>query len=412
MADKSIISTDPELAALIQQEEKRQRETINLIASENYTSNAVREALASRATDKYAEGYPGKRYYAGCDIVDQIEQCAIERCKKLFGAEMANVQPHAGSQANFAAYYALLQPGQTILAMNLASGGHLTHGHPVNASGSWYHCVSYGVDPESGLINYEQVAQQADIHRPALIIAGASAYARTIDFAQFAAIARSVNARLMVDMAHIAGLVAAGVHPSPLPHADIVTSTTHKTLRGPRGGIILAKHELSDRVNRAIMPGTQGGPFMHTIAAKAVCFQEALRDDFVHYQKQVVHNAQQLARCLQALGYTIVTGGTDTHLFVIDLRTTKHTGLSAQRALAQVGITTSRSCIPNDPQSAWVTSGLRLGTAGMTTRGLTEAQIPALAACIDETLRASSPENITALAHEITRFARALLLPQ
>jgi glycine hydroxymethyltransferase len=362
-------SVDPLIADLITQEDARIASTINLIASENYPSQAVREAQASLLTSKYAEGYPGKRYYAGCGVVDQIEQCAIDRCKALFGAEHVNVQPHAGCQANMAVCYAVLKPGDTILGMSLAAGGHLTHGHPVNFSGSYYKSIQYGVNKETELLDYDEIETLAQLHRPKLIIVGASAYSRTIDYARMHNIAQSVGAYLLADIAHIAGLIAAKLHLSPIPHADFVTSTTHKTLRGPRGGLIMCKKEHAALIDRAIIPGTQGGPFMHTIAAKAVAFHEALQPEFVAYQKQVIANARAMAARFQELGYRIVAGGTDTHLFVVDLRSIGMTGHDAQELLEKNGIIVSKSCIPFDPAKPWITSGIRIGTPAITTQG-------------------------------------------
>jgi len=409
---KSLHLIDPEIDMLIQQENQRQSETLNFIASENYASAAVREACSSSPMNKYAEGYPNKRYYAGCTTVDAIEQLAIDRCKTLFGAEAANVQPNAGSSANFAAYAAILQPGDTILGMSLAHGGHLTHGHFANASGTLYRSISYGVHPETELIDYEQVARLAEQHRPKVIIAGASAYSRIIDFEKFAAIAKAYNAYLMADIAHIAGLVAAGIHPSPVGHADLITSTTHKTLRGPRGGIILSTATLGEAVNRAIMPGTQGGPFMNIIAAKAVCFAEAMMPEFKAYQHRIVETARQMAQTLQGCGYRIVSGGTDNHLFIIDLQGSKHTGLTAQKLLEQIGITVSRSCIPNDPQKPWVTSGIRIGTPPMATRNMDITAAQEIALLIDEALRceALDERKLAHLAAEVKRWALQLSL--
>ncbi|MBY0110261.1 MAG: serine hydroxymethyltransferase [Candidatus Babeliaceae bacterium] len=372
MNSEKLTFVDPEIFSIIQKEEQRQQYEIDLIASENYASLAIREATGSVLTNKYAEGYPGKRYYGGCEFVDMAENLAIERCKKIFGADHVNVQPHAGSQANMIAYTALLQPGDTILGMSLASGGHLTHGHGVNFSGGLYKAIQYGVEAQTGLLNYGEIQKLAREHKPKLIIAGASAYSRTIDFEHFADIAESVGAYFMADIAHIAGLVAAGLHPSPIPYADIVTSTTHKTLRGPRGGLIMCKAEHAQAVDRAIMPGLQGGPFMNSIAAKAVAFHEALQPDFIHYQKQVIKNAQTMADAALDLGFDIVTGGTDNHMFIIDLRSKKVNGRVAETALAAAGISVSRSCIPNDPEKPWITSGIRIGTPAITTRGITE----------------------------------------
>ncbi len=384
---------DSELAHFIEEEKKRQQTTLSLIASENYVDKGILQAVGSVLTNKYAEGYPGKRYYAGCAVVDQIELLAQERCKTLFGAQHANVQPHAGSQANMAVYYAALRPGDTILGMSLAHGGHLTHGHSVNFSGIFYKTVAYGVDQESEQIDYDKVQKLAEEHKPALLIAGASAYSRIIDFERCAAIAASVNALFLADIAHIAGLVAAQLHPSPVPYADFVSSTTHKTLRGPRGGVIMSKLMHASALDRAIMPGTQGGPFMNVIAAKAACFYEAAQPAFSAYQRQVIKNAQAMANAFHSLGYRIVSGGTDNHLFIVDLRSKKITGLQAERYLELAGITTSRSCIPFDPQKPWITSGLRIGTPAVTTRGLEEDSCQVLVALIDQVLSSSHPEK-------------------
>jgi len=380
---------DPTLATLIQQEEARIASTINLIASENYPSQAVREAEGSMLTSKYAEGYPGKRYYAGCEVVDQVENLAIERCKQLFGAEHVNVQPHAGCQANMAVYFATLKPGDTILGMSLAAGGHLTHGHQVNFSGIYFNSVQYGVDPKTELLDYDIIEALAKEHQPKLIVVGASAYSRIIDFERMGQIAHSNGALLLADIAHIAGLIAAGLHPNPFPHADFVTSTTHKTLRGPRGGLIMCKKVFADAIDRAIMPGTQGGPFMHTIAAKAVAFHEAQQPAFIDYQKRVIANAKAMANTFLHLGYRIVSGGTDNHLFIVDLRSKGITGRDAEQLLARAGITVSRSCIPNDPAKPWVTSGIRIGTPAITTRGFDEGDVMALVHRIDALLTQS-----------------------
>lgn len=371
---------------LIEKEQARQESSINLIASENYTSAAVLAATGSVLTNKYAEGYPGKRYYAGCHIIDEVEQLAIDRCKKLFGADHANVQPHAGSQANMAAYFAVLKPGDTILGMELAHGGHLTHGHAVNFSGQLYKVVHYKVNPITHLLDYEQIEKLAQEHKPKLIIAGASAYSRHIDFARFGAIAKSVGAYFMADIAHIAGLVATGLHPQPFPHADIVTSTTHKTLRGPRGGIIMCKADLASAIDKAIIPGLQGGPCLNVIAAKAVAFHEALQPSFKKYQQQIIKNAQALVHALQERGYHIIAGGTDNHLAIIDLRTKNINGRTAEMALDTAGITVSRSCIPFDPEKPWITSGIRVGTPAVTTRGMQITEMQLIAQYIDETI--------------------------
>ena len=387
------MKNDQELFSIIKNEAQRQEETINLIASENYTSQQILQASASVLTNKYAEGYPGKRYYAGCTYIDQAELLAIERCKELFGAEHANVQPHAGSQANMAVYFAILQPGNTILGMSLAEGGHLTHGHPVNFSGKLYNVIHYKVNPETEMLDYDEIERLAYEHKPKLIIAGASAYSRIIDFQRFASIAQSVGALLMADIAHIAGLVAAKLHPSPIGYADFVTSTTHKTLRGPRGAIIMCNKEFGETIDKAIMPGMQGGPFMHAIAAKAVCFYEALQPEFVTYQQQVITNAQTMAKTLQELGYRIVAGGTDNHLFIVDLRSKSINGRTAEQLLETVGITVSRSCIPFDPEKPWLTSGIRIGTPAITTRGMGEDEMHEIAQLIDEVINKRDDES-------------------
>ena len=377
---------DSEIFKLIESEKRRQEENIELIASENFTSPAVMAAAGSCLTNKYAEGYPGKRYYSGCEFHDEVENLAVERLKELFGAKYANVQPHSGANANLAAFMALLNPGDTYLGMSLKEGGHLTHGSPVNYSGKWFNVVSYGVNTE-GYIDYDAVEKLALEHKPKLILAGASAYPRTIDFPRFRAIADKVSALLMVDMAHIAGLVAAGVHPSPMPYADIVTSTTHKTLRGPRGGVILTNsEEIAKKVNSAVFPGTQGGPLMHIIAAKAVSFKEALTDEFKDYQKQVVVNAKALAKTLLDKGIGLVSGGTDNHLMLLDLRALAITGKDAANVLDSCRITVNKNGVPNDPQSPFVTSGIRIGTPAITTRGFKEAEVIRLAELIADIL--------------------------
>ena len=364
-----VTAFDPELGRMIEAEYKRQSRNIELIASENIVSEAVMAAMGSVLTNKYAEGYPGKRYYGGCECVDEVENLAIRRVCELFGAKYANVQPHSGAQANMAVYQALCQPGDTVLGMSLDNGGHLTHGSPVNQSGLLYHIVPYGVD-ENGLIDYDALRALAKKEQPKMIIAGASAYPRAIDFAQFADIAHEVGAYLFVDMAHIAGLVAAGLHQSPVPYADVVTTTTHKTLRGPRGGVILTNNEeLAKKFNKAIFPGTQGGPLEHVIAAKAVCFGEALKPEFKAYQQRVVTNARVLAEALQKQGFDLVGGGTDNHLMLIDLRKTGVTGKELQRRLDEVYITANKNAVPNDPESPFITSGMRIGTPAVTTRG-------------------------------------------
>ena len=368
--------SDPEIAKYVNGELNRQREKLELIASENIVSPAVLAAQGSVLTNKYAEGYPGKRYYGGCEFVDEVETLAIERAKKLFGAEYANVQPHSGAQANMAVFFALLQPGDTVMGMNLNDGGHLTHGSPVNMSGKYFNIVPYGVDKETETIDYDALEAQAKECKPKLIVAGASAYARTLDFPRLAEIAHGVGAYLMVDIAHIAGLVAAGEHPSPIPYADVVTTTTHKTLRGPRGGMILCRDaEFGKQFNKAVFPGIQGGPLMHVIAAKAVALGEALRPEFKEYAKQVVKNAAVLSKTLQEEGFRIVSGGTDNHLMLVDLTNKGITGKTAQTVLDEVNITANRNTIPFEPLSPFVTSGLRLGTPALTTRGFKEADL-------------------------------------
>ena len=367
-----ITEYDKEVGEAMGKELARQRRGIELIASENFVSEPVMAAMGSVLTNKYAEGYPSKRYYGGCECVDIVENIARDRACKLFGADHANVQPHSGAQANTAVYFALLQPGDTVLGMNLAHGGHLTHGSPVNISGCYYNFVPYGVDPADGKINYEALREIALECKPKLIVAGASAYPRAIDFEKMGAIAKEVGAYFMVDMAHIAGLVAAGLHPNPVPYADIVTTTTHKTLRGPRGGMILCKEELAKKIDKAIFPGTQGGPLMHTIAAKAVCFGEALKPEFKAYQEQIVKNAKALEKALLAEGFDLVSGGTDNHLLLVDLRPMNITGKELEKRLDEVYITVNKNAIPDDPQSPFVTSGIRVGTPAATSRGFKE----------------------------------------
>jgi glycine hydroxymethyltransferase len=396
---------DDTLFSLIGQEFERQRDGLELIASENFTSKAVMEAVGSVLTNKYAEGYPGKRYYGGCEVIDQVEQLAIDRAKELFGCAWANVQPHSGSSANLAVYYALLEQGDTVLGMDLAHGGHLTHGSPVNFSGINYNIVSYPVDKETEVIDYDVVRKLALEHKPKLIIAGASAYSRALDFARFREIADEVGAYLMADIAHIAGLVAAGVHPSPVPHAHIVTSTTHKTLRGPRSGIIFSNdEEIGKKVDKMIFPGTQGGPLEHVIAGKAVAFFEALQPEFKTYAKQIVENAKALANSMTALGYRLVSGGTDNHLFIVDLRPQGIKGNKATTLLDAVHITISKSMVPNDPEKPWVTSGIRIGTPALTTRGFTPDVMPKVAELIDRALKgeeaASVHKDVVALARQ------------
>ncbi len=376
---ESIKKTDPEIAAAIDAELNRQRNNIELIASENFVSKAVMAAMGSPLTNKYAEGYPGKRYYGGCDKVDIAENLARDRACELFGAEHANVQPHSGAQANMAVFFAVLKPGDTVMGMNLAHGGHLTHGSPVNMSGKQYNIVPYGVSEETGTIDYDEVRRIAHESKPKLIIAGASAYSRIIDFEFFSQVAKEVGAYLMVDMAHIAGLVAAGLHPSPVPYADFVTTTTHKTLRGPRGGMILCKEENAKLIDKAIFPGIQGGPLMHIIAAKAVCFKEALQPEFKEYAKQIVANAKVLSERLMENGFNIVSGGTDNHLMLVDLRPMGITGKELETRLDEVGITCNKNAIPFDPEKPSVTSGIRLGTPAATTRGMVEEDMTEIA---------------------------------
>lgn len=366
---------DSEVSEMIKREMSRQENKIEMIASENFTSRAVMEACGSALTNKYAEGYPGKRYYGGCEHVDEVETIAIERAKKLFGAEYVNVQPHSGSSANIAVYFALLKPGDTVLGMSLPNGGHLTHGSPVNMSGQYFNFVSYGLNPETETIDFDEVRKLAHEHKPKMIVAGASAYPRTIDAAKFREIADEVGALLMVDMAHFAGLVAAGLHPNPIEHAHVVTTTTHKTLRGPRGGAIFAKEEFGPALNKAIFPGIQGGPLMHIIAGKAVCFHEALTPEFIEYQKQIVANAKVLASELVARDFKLISGGTDNHLVLVNVINKGITGKEAEKMLDEANITTNKNAVPNDPYGPFTTGGIRLGTPAMTTRGFKEADI-------------------------------------
>lgn len=391
---------DPEVAAAINREENRQRDNIELIASENFVSQAVMEAAGTVLTNKYAEGYPGKRYYGGCEFVDQVESLAIERAKKIFGADHANVQPHSGANANLGVYFACLEPGDTVLGMNLAHGGHLTHGSPVNMSGKYYRFVAYGVDEQTGMIDYDEVARVTKEAKPKLVVAGASAYPRTLDFARFKAIADEVGALFMVDMAHIAGLVAAGLHPNPIPYADFVTTTTHKTLRGPRGGLILCKKDWAAKIDKAIFPGLQGGPLMHIIAAKAVALREAMEPGFKTYQQKIVQNAEALARGLTKRNFQLVSGGTDNHLMLVDLRNKNLTGKEAEHRLDRVGITVNKNSIPFDPQSPMVTSGVRIGTPASTSRGMDQAAMDKVAEAIDLCLTQGS-EKALAQAREI-----------
>ena len=392
-----VTGQDPEVGQAMEKELARQRRNLELIASENIVSPAVMAAMGSVLTNKYAEGYPGKRYYGGCQCVDIVEDIARDRACQLFGAEHANVQPHSGAQANLAVYFALLQPGDTVLGMNLAEGGHLTHGSPVNMSGVLYNFVAYGVDPDTGRIDYDKLMAQALKVKPKLIVAGASAYPRAIDFAKFREIADACGAKLMVDMAHIAGLVAAGLHQNPVPYADVVTTTTHKTLRGPRGGLILCKEEYAKAIDKAIFPGTQGGPLMHIIAAKAVCLGEALQPAFKEYGQQVVNNAQALAKGLLDRGVKLVSGGTDNHLMLIDLTDSELTGKELERRLDEVYITANKNTVPGEKRSPFTTSGVRLGTPAVTTRGLKEADMDEIAACIALCMEDGFEGNIEAI---------------
>jgi len=387
---KHLKKTDPEVYAAIKKEVRRQNDNLEMIASENFTSLAVLEAQGSVLTNKYAEGYPGKRWYGGCEYVDIVETLAIERAKTIFGAEHVNVQAHSGSQANMAVYFAAINQGDTVLAMDLAAGGHLTHGHPHNFSGRFFKMVGYGVDRKTECLDYDAIQELAKIHKPRMILAGASAYPRTIDFKKFRQIADSVGAYLFVDMAHIAGLIAAGLHPSPVPYAEFVTSTTHKTLRGPRGGFILCKKEFAKKIDSQIFPGIQGGPLMHVVAAKAVAFAEALTPEFKKYQAQLMKNAVELAAALEKKGFRIVSGGTDTHLMLVDLNAKNTTGADASRILGEVNITVNKNLIPFDEKGPMVTSGIRLGTAAITTRKMKEAQMQKIASLINEALENQS----------------------
>ena len=412
MKQLSIEQIDPEIAAIIEHERRRQKEGLEMIASENYASRAVLQAVGSVLTNKYAEGYPGKRYYSGCEFVDQSETLAIERAKKLFGAQHANVQPHSGSQANLGAYNAIIQPGDTVMAMSLAQGGHLTHGAPVNWSGQVYKFVGYGVSKETEMIDYEELMQLAEQHRPKLIVAGATAYPRKIDFVRMRQIANTVGARFMVDMAHIAGLVAAKVHPDPLPLADVVTTTTHKTLRGPRGGMILSTAEFAKAVDKAIFPGSQGGPLEHVIAGKAVAFQEALQPAFVDYQKQVVANARALGEQLQARGVRLVSGGTDNHLLLVDLSRQQVNGKDVANKLHEVGITVNKNLIPFDPLAATITSGVRIGTPALTTRGMQENDMRQIGDWIADVITHMDDAALCERVHQaVVKFASQFPVP-
>ncbi len=403
---------DPLVAHLIDRELGRQRHGLELIASENFASRAVIDAMGTPLTNKYAEGYPGRRYYGGCEVIDEIEQLAIDRLKQIFGAEHANVQPHSGAQANFAAFMALIPPGEKIMGMSLPHGGHLSHGAKVNHSGVIWNAVHYGVDPATGRIDYDALRDQAKRERPRLIIAGGSAYARIIDFAAFRSVADEVGAIFLVDMAHFAGLVAGGVYPSPVPHAPVVTSTTHKTLRGPRAGLILSIAEHAKAIDKSVFPGTQGGPLEHVIAAKAVAFGEALTDDFKVYSKRVVENAKTLADALIERGFAIVSGGTDTHLMLVDLRPKNLTGKAAEKTLDQAGITVNKNTIPDDPQSPFVTSGIRLGTPALTTRGMGTGEMERVAELIDRALTRPDEATLARVREEVGELSSSFPLYQ
>ncbi len=396
---------DPEIADAIEKETYRQQYKLEMIASENFTSKAVMEAQGSVLTNKYAEGYPGRRYYGGCEFVDIVENIARDRARKLFSAEHVNVQPHSGSQANMGVYFAYLNYGDKVLGMNLAHGGHLTHGSPVNISGKYFEFIPYGVSKETGYIDYDELEALAQEHKPKMIVAGASAYPRIIDFERISQIAKQVGAYVMVDMAHIAGLVAAGLHPNPVPICDFVTTTTHKTLRGPRGGVIFCKQEYAKAIDKAIFPGIQGGPLMHVIAAKAVCLKEASTDEFVEYQNQVVRNAKALAKALLDKGYNLISGGTDNHLILIDMRCKNLTGKEAEHLLEEVGITVNKNAIPFDPESPNVTSGIRVGTPALTSRGMKEQEMERIAELMDEALTKGQDERIKA---KISKAVKAL----
>ncbi len=406
----SLARVDPAIHALIRREVERQEHGLELIASENFVSVAVLEAMGTALTNKYAEGLPRKRYYGGCEVVDEVEQLAIDRAKALFGAEHANVQPHSGAQANMAAYLAVLKPGETLMGLALPHGGHLTHGSPVNFSGSLFRAVPYGVRENTGRIDYDEVRAIAQAERPRLLIAGGSAYARVIDFAAMRSIADEIGATFLVDMAHLAGLVAGGVHPSPVPHAQIVTTTTHKTLRGPRGGMILCRADLAKAVDKQVFPGTQGGPLEHVIAAKAVALVEAATPAFKAYAAQVVKNAQALAAALVARGYAIVSGGTDTHLMLVDLRSKHLTGKEAEQLLDRAGITVNKNTIPGDPQSPFVTSGIRLGTPALTTRGFAEPEMGRVAELIDDVLTRQDEATVQRVKRDVRALADAFPL--
>ncbi len=409
----AVRESDPEIADMLDKELERQDGGLELIASENFASTAIRAAQGTVLTNKYAEGYPGKRYYNGCEVVDEVESLAIRRACQLFGAEAANVQAHSGSQANMAAYFALIKPGDTVLAMDLAHGGHLTHGHPMNFSGMLYKIVPYGVDKNTEMLNYDEIEKLALANNPKVIVVGASAYPRTLDFKRFREIADKVGAKVFVDMAHVAGLVAAGLHPNPVPYADVVTSTTHKTLRGPRSGLILCKEIYAKDINSKLFPGLQGGPMMHTIAAKAICFHEALQPGFKEYQKQIVKNAAHLAAELGKRGFRIVSGGTDNHLMLVDLRPKNSTGKEVALALDKAAITVNKNMIPFDPEKPFVTSGIRVGTPAVTTRGMKEAEMTKIAAWIERAVDCKNDEAaLKQIAVEVKEFTRNFPLPQ
>jgi glycine hydroxymethyltransferase len=407
LMQRSLKEVDPEIATAIREETARQAEGLELIASENFVSNAVLEAAGSVLTNKYAEGYPGRRYYGGCEFVDVVESLAIARAKQLFGAEHANVQPHAGSQANMSVYLTLLKPGDTVLGMNLAHGGHLTHGHPLNFSGKLYTIVPYGVRKDDERIDHDELERLAHRHTPQMIMVGASAYPRVIDFPRIAAVAKAVGAAMVVDMAHIAGLVAAGIHPSPVPHADFVTSTTHKTLRGPRSGLVLCREPYAKELDKAVFPGMQGGPLMHIVAAKAVCFKEAMEPSFAAYQRQIAANAQRLAAAMQSHGFRLVSGGTDNHLMLVDVFSKGITGKAAEAALGKAGITVNKNAIPFDQNPPMVASGIRLGTPAVTTRGMQEAEMDQIADLMARALAAPDDDRALSMVKtEVERLCR------
>ena len=412
MMQRSLAQADPDIAAAIAHETRRQADGLELIASENFVSRAVLEAGGSVMTNKYAEGYPGKRYYGGCEFVDVAETLAIARAKALFGADHANVQPHSGAQANLSAYLTLLKPGDTVLGMNLAHGGHLTHGHPLNFSGKLYTIVPYGVRKDDERLDYDEFTRLAEQHKPKMIIAGASAYPRVFDFPRMAAVAKAVGAPFMVDMAHIAGLVAGGQHPSPVPHADLVTTTTHKTLRGPRGGMVLCRERYAKDLDRTVFPGVQGGPLMHIIAAKAVCFKEAAMPGFAEYQKQIVKNAARLAASLKSAGFRIVSGGTDNHMVLVDVFSKGHTGKEAEVALGQAGITVNKNAIPYDKTPPMTASGIRVGTPAVTTRGMREAEMERIGELIARSLNAKGDETVAQeISAEVLDLTRRFPVP-